>query len=144
MSVGGIEEVRARAKAALAPASDDDPQVLDLSDAVEPPVLMLDWDDPWLVFRTACTYDAQLAVLCIAGRLEPLPGVEDIERLAVYTLGRMAAAPDPWLLSGSQSNRILRVGNMPYFGARLVYRIRVTIQTAPAHFAHLQFAQKGA
>ena len=55
----------------------------------------------------ACLYEAQLSVLCIAGRLEPLPGVEEIERLAIFTLERMRADACSWPLVASQSNRIL-------------------------------------
>jgi hypothetical protein len=56
---------------------------------------------------TACLYGAQLSVLCIAGRLEPLPGVEEIERLVIFTLERMRADAYSWPLVASQSNRIL-------------------------------------
>jgi hypothetical protein len=56
---------------------------------------------------TACLYEAQLSVLCIAERFEPLPGVEEIERLAIFTLERMRADACSWPLVASQSKRIL-------------------------------------
>ena len=84
-----LAELRARAADALAPLADDDPAVhADVLDAVDPPALMLTWDEPWLAVGPAtglptmgpAAWAARLAVLCVAGRFEPGPGIAALER----------------------------------------------------------------
>jgi hypothetical protein len=132
VSVLPLTEVRARAAAALAPATDQDPDVhVDVVDAVTPPCLLLVWDDPWLVPATVAGmnghYDAQFVVLCIAARLEPGPGVETLEQLVGYTIGRLAADTATWPQATSQAPRVFEIGGVPYLGARLIYRVPVEI-----------------
>jgi hypothetical protein len=132
MSVLLLTEVRARAAAALAPASATDPEVLvDVVDAVTPPALLLVWDDPWLTPATVAGmnghYDAQFVVLCVAARLEPGPGVETLETLVDYVVSRLHAAPEEWPQATSQAPRVFEIGGVPYLGARLIYRVPVQI-----------------
>jgi hypothetical protein len=133
LSVLLLTEVRARAAAALAPATDDDPEVhVDVVDAVTPPALLLVWDDPWLVPATVAgmngRYDAQFVVLCIAGRLEPGPGVEKLEQVVQHVIARLHAAPDDFGPQvSSRAPRIFEIGGVPYLGARVIYRVPVSI-----------------
>ena len=128
-------DVRARAAAALEPELDDDPAVLvNLVDAVQPPALMLDWDDPWLTVGLdgrpvmgPCTWEASLSVICFGSRVEPGPGVEQLEQLVTYTINRLRADDYPWPVATVQSPRVFTIANIPLLGARVGYRVPVTI-----------------
>jgi len=123
-----MAEIRARAAAALAPVSDTDPYVFDnVVDAVEPPALILGWDDPWLSYETSCLYWAQFAVLCVAGRVEPDPGVAKLEELVTYTIGRLRADSYAWPVASSQAPRRFTIAKIEYLGARVGYRVPVTV-----------------
>lgn len=129
-----ITDARERAAAALAPrgrmpdAGPDDPDVLmNLVDSLEPPVLMLGWDDPWLAASGNCRFVARLAVWCIAARLEPGPGVEVLERLVSYTVERLKADFYSWGNPEVSAPRVMPVGNLEYISARVVYTVPVTI-----------------
>jgi len=135
MSANGalpLVEVRGACATALAPASDADPAVLvDLVDSVQPPALMLEWSDPWVVERSISgvhgLYDAQLNVLCIAGRIEPGPGVSTLEALIAYVLNRLQADAHSWALSASQAPRRFDINGVPLLGARLGFRVPIQI-----------------
>ena len=132
MSALPLTGVRAAAAAALAPATEGDPAVLpDLVDAVEPPALMLEWADPWVTMRTVGGnlgyFEAQLNVLCFAGRIEPGPGIEALEWLIGYTLERFQADAYSWPLSASQAPRVFRIGDIPLLGARLSFRVPIEL-----------------
>jgi hypothetical protein len=136
VSVLLLTEVRSRAAAALAPASDTDPQVfVDVVDSVTPPALLLVWDDPWLVPATVAGmngfYNAQLVVLCVAARLEPGPGVEALEQLVDYTISRLHADVNRWPQASSQAPRVFEIGGVPYLGARVIYRVPVSTGGVP-------------
>ena len=125
-----LDAVRPAAAGALAPAGDGDPEIhVEYVDAVEPPAIILDWDDPWLTPRSfgRDLWEGNLALMLIAGRLEPGPGVEALEGLAAFAIGRLRADPYPWPQASSQGPRVFRIGGIPYLGARLVYRVPVTI-----------------
>ena len=125
-----LGEVRARAATALAPLTDDDPTVLvNLVDAVQPPALMLEWDDPWLEAETfgRALWFGNLVVLCLAARVQPGPGVEKLEQLAAYTIGRLQADTYPWPVASLQAPRVFTIGNVPLLGARVGYRVPVTV-----------------
>jgi hypothetical protein len=123
-----LGDVRARAAAALAPAEESDPPVfIDYPDAIDAPALIVIWDDPWLTPTTFCLYNAELAVLVVAGRVEAGPGVDTLERLAKYTIERLRGDPYPWAQSSSQAPRELAIGNIHYLGARITYRVPVIV-----------------
>jgi len=126
-----IANARLLAADALAPIADDDPEVLtNLVDAVAPPVLMVGWGDPWIeaspATMGATLYRARLVVWCIAGRLEPGPGVEMLERLVGYTFDRLNASPYPWGLPTASAPRVFPVGGLDYLGSQVAYLVPVT------------------
>jgi len=128
-----LSEVRARAAQALAPDPDSDLVVLpDLVDAVQPPALMFEWNDPWVTVRTVAGatgfYEANLNVLCLAGRVEPGPGIETLEGLVAFVLSRLQADPYSWALAASQAPRVFDVNNVPLLGARLSFRVAVAVE----------------
>lgn len=125
-----LSEVRAQAAIALAPAEDGDPDVLsNVVDAPTPPALMLLWDDPWLEPKgmSACIWTARMDVLCIAQRVEPGAGVEKLEELVTFVLGRMAADAFPWPVARVVQPGIHYPGGVPYLGARVRYELTVSL-----------------
>ena len=127
-----LTEVRARAAEALAPATDYDPEVhVDVVDSLTPPALVLMWDDPWLSVQTfgpMAQYEAQFTVLAIASRIEPGPGITTLEKLAVYTISRLMGDDYQWPQASSQAPRLFEIGGLPYLGARITYRVPVSVE----------------
>lgn len=132
MSALSLTGVRAAAAAALAPAAEGDPVVLpDLVDAVDPPALMLEWNDPWVTMQTVAgglgVFYASMNVLCFASRIEPGPGIETLERLIDFTLERLQADAYSWPLSASQAPRVFEIAGIPLLGARLSFRVPIAL-----------------
>jgi hypothetical protein len=131
MSTLLLTDVRARAAAALAPATDDDPNVYaDLPDAVHPPALFLDWVDPWLEPQTVAGngwWNARLDVVCIAARVQPGPGVTTLEELVTFAIARLKDDAYPWPAATLQAPRVFTIAGVPYLGARVSYRLPVTV-----------------
>lgn len=120
--------IRERAAGALAPHGPDDPPVLAAPvDSADPPALVLAWDDPWITFRTPCLYDARVAVLCLAGRLTPDAGVEELEELVSHVAVRMREDAYPWVYQGARAPRLLELGGVPLLAARVIYSSPVTM-----------------
>jgi len=126
-----LTQVRAAAASALAPQADTDPPVLaDIVDSITPPVLLLEWNDPWITTETiagaAGILQATLNVICIAGRVEPGPGVDALEQMMVLVLGRLAADPaTSWPLTQAQAPRRFDWAGIPYLGVRLSFQPQV-------------------
>lgn len=129
-----LTSVRAVAASALTPSPDDPPIAVlpDLVDAVEPPALMLEWNDPWLELETVAggfgIFYARLNVICFAGRVEPGPGVATLEQLVSYTLGRLQSDAYSWPLDDSQAPRRFDINGIPLLGARLLFRVPVALE----------------
>jgi hypothetical protein len=128
-----LPDVRERAAQALAPMEAGDPPVVSAYvDAIEPPLLVLEWQDPWLVPQTMGMsggwWDAQLAVVCFAGRLEPGAGIDVLEQLVAHVVQRLDADPYGWPAATSQAPRALVVGGVPYLAARVVYHVPVSLE----------------
>lgn len=120
-------DARSKLAAALAPATDTDPEVLvDLVDAIEPPALMLGWGEPWLTPDTACLQTGRLVTTCVAGRLVPGAGIEMLESLVHYTLDRLALDGGAWPLDTVSGPRVFTVGNINYLAARVTLRVPIT------------------
>ena len=132
-----LTEIRAAAAAALAPLTDDDPNVhVDVVDAVSPPAIMLLWEDPWLqpgagtagAVMGPCLWTARLQVLCIAARLEPGPGIAVLEDLVTYTVHRLHDDLSyTWPPATALAPRVFDIGNVPYLGARVTYTVPVSV-----------------
>jgi hypothetical protein len=96
---------------------------------------MLEWADPWLTPRAIGQrfgpgwWDAHANILCMAGRVEPGPGVEDLERLIAYTVGRLVEDARSWPVETSTAPRRFDIGGVSYLGARLNLSVPVTIDT---------------
>jgi hypothetical protein len=123
-------DARAKLAAALAPLDDGDPTVLvDLVDSLEPPALMIGWGEPWLTPDTACLRTGRLVTTCVASRLVPGAGVETLEGLVDYTLGRLHVDGGVWPLDVVSGPRVFTIGNINYLAARIT--LRVPIQGGP-------------
>lgn len=130
-----VADVRPRAAAALEPDAGDELTVhTDYPEAVVPPALILLWDEPWLEpgvpqGRTfgPCLWRAHLIVWCVAGRLEPGPGVDVLERLVAFTLERLQADPYPWPPASVQAPRVWTIANVPLLGARVALEVPVSL-----------------
>ena len=133
-----LSEVRQRAAAALAPVEDTDPDVFpDLVDSVSPPALLMFWADPWLAKRTIGgggmggnglgLWDAWLEVLCVVGRVDANPALTDLENLVGYALARLQDDDYTWPPETFYAPRRFDIGGVTYLGARMVFRVPVTI-----------------
>ena len=131
-----LGEIRTNAAAALAPAEPNDPTVLvDVVDALEPPALMLLWEDPWLVpggsagaVMGPCLWAARLLVLCVAGRVEPGPGITTLEQLVAFVVDRLRSDPTyTWPPATALAPRVFDIGGVPYLGARVTYTVPASI-----------------
>ena len=98
---------------------------VDVVDSLQPPAILLTWDDPWLTGESfgPCLFEARLGVLCIASRVEPGPGVEALEQLAVYVIERMRADAYSWPQASSQIPRAFEIGGITYLGAVIGYSV---------------------
>lgn len=129
MTARDLFDVRSKAAAALAPVTDTDPSIhMDLVDAWDPPCVMLAWSDPWLEPKgPGCLYDARMDAVCIAGRLEPGPGVTTLETLVAYVVDRLDADDYPWPLQTVSAPRVFVQSGINYLAARVTYRLPVTL-----------------
>jgi len=120
-------DARGKLGAALEPLTDGDPAVLvDLVDSLEPPALVLGWGEPWLTPQTSCLATGRLVVTCVATRLVPGAGVEQLEQLITYTLGRLAISGGAWPLDSVSGPRVFTIANVNYLAARIVVRVPIT------------------
>lgn len=123
-----LSELRERAAAALAPAGEGDPPVqVGPVDAIDPPALMVLWDDPMLTEESACWYRARLAVYAFAGRVEPDAGYAACEAMVAHIIGRLRADPYTWPYETTRAPRLLEVAGVPLLAARVVYACPVSI-----------------
>jgi hypothetical protein len=125
--------VRPAAATALEPLLDTDPYVFeDVVDALQPPALMLAWDDPWLEAGPGrptmgpCIYTARLRVICCAPRLMPGSGVDELERLVSYVLTRLRADSYAWALDRVSSPEQVTSSGIDMLRAEVTYTITTT------------------
>jgi hypothetical protein len=134
VGVVAFVDLRDRAAVALAPATEDDPPVhVDVVDAIVPPALVLEWNDPMMQASAgistigACTFTARLRVVCVGSRIEPGPGIRAIEQLVAHTVDRLAADPYPWALEGFTAPRPFPIARIDYLAAFVNYAAPTTI-----------------
>jgi hypothetical protein len=123
-----LDEAREKLGAVLAPIESDDPTVLtNLVDSIEPPALMIGWDNPWMEPDTSCLSVARIAITAVSGRMHPGAGIESLERLVTYTLQRLRdGGPQQWPLISVGGPRVFTIAKTNYLAARISVRVRVT------------------
>ena len=130
-----LEAIRPAAAAVLAAVDDTDPNVLeDLVDSVTPPALMLGFDDPWLVAGSGvptmgpCLYTARLRIVCVAARLDPGSGGDELERLVTYVLTRMRDDQSySWALDSVSAPRQTDQSGVSSLVADVFYTVPTTV-----------------
>lgn len=129
-----IEDVRPVVAEILAPVADADPYVhTDVVDSLTPPALVLGWDDPWLepgvglATMGPCLWTARLEVACIAGRLEPGPGIDVLETLVSYVIRHLQADVYRWPLERVSAPLQRDLGGVTYLACNVVYAVPTAI-----------------
>ena len=109
----------------MAPVADSDPNVLtSLVDAIEPPVLMLSWNEPWLEPEGPCFLTGHLVVTAVAARLEVSVAQTRLEELVEYVRGRLRAdASDDWTLDSVSGPRVFLIAKTNYLAAQIALRV---------------------
>jgi hypothetical protein len=74
-----------------------------------------------------CLWTARLQVSCIAGRLEPGPGIAVLEDLVAYVVGRLKADPYTWPLDGVSAPLQRDLAGVTYLAANVVYAVPTTV-----------------
>jgi hypothetical protein len=127
-------DVRDLVAAALEPQVEGDPPVhVELVDALYPPALMVEWNDPAMQasagVRTvgACAWTARLRVRCVGSRVEPGPGYRMIEQLVTYVVARLDVDAYPWSLDGLTGPRVFNIAKVDYLAADVNYTAPITI-----------------
>src|SRR5262245_34134341 len=127
-----LNQLRDTAATALAPAVPEDPMVFaDIVEAVVPPALLIEWDNPWLEAGVgvlgACIYTARLRVVMVAGRLEPGPGYDQLDTLTAYVLSRMAANGNSWTLDNVSAPVQRDLAGVSYLAANVTYTVPTSL-----------------
>jgi hypothetical protein len=130
-----LTELRDAVAQALAPASDQDPWVFaDVVDSLTPPALVVEQGSPFLTpgivggpMLAQCQYTARLVVVCIAGRLEPGPGIDTLEQLETYVLERLRADAHPWAFEEISQRGQYDLAGITYLAATVSYTITTTV-----------------
>jgi hypothetical protein len=122
---------RAAAGAALAPATETDPPIVETTDSLTPPALMLEWANPWFAPASVAggrgLLTATLNVLCFAARIEPEPGIVKLEELVSYVIGRLQGDLNPWTFTNAQTPVRVDMNAIPMFLARLSFTIPIYV-----------------
>jgi hypothetical protein len=118
-------EFRAAVAAVLAPLSTDWATHPGPVDAITPPAFICTWADPWLIPIAVCAYEARLAVICAAARLDPEPGYEQLEQMVAAALPALAASTIPFVQVAGVAP--FECGGLQYQAARLICRSPVTL-----------------
>ena len=74
-----------------------------------------------------CILTARLEVKCVAGRLEPGPGYDELDRLVAYVLDRMRADCNQWALDRVGGPLPEMQSGISYLSCAVVYTITTTI-----------------
>ncbi|HEY7009036.1 MAG TPA: hypothetical protein VH395_08860 [Jatrophihabitantaceae bacterium] len=118
-------EFRAAVAAVLAPLNDDWATHAGPVDAITPPAFICTWADPWLIPIAVCSYQARLAVICAAARLDPEPGYEQLEQMVAAALPALQASAIPFVQVAGVAP--FECGALQYQAARLICRSPVTL-----------------
>jgi hypothetical protein len=126
-----LVDVRDKLAAVLAPATDDDPNVLvSLVDALTPPCLMLGWAEPWLEDNEAatmgqCALNGHAAITAVAGRLSPGDGIATLETLVSFVRTRLATDQSNWRIETVTGPRVFVISKTNYLAARINVAVNI-------------------
>jgi hypothetical protein len=126
--MGALTDLRASVAAALAglaPADDDWPVHAGPVDSLDPPCYMVGWSDPWLQRQTVCTFAAQPLVTVVGARIDPEPGVGQLEQMVDAALPALLAAG--YSIVSVSGPVPLEVAGLTYQSARLTVARPVAI-----------------
>jgi hypothetical protein len=130
----GVSAVRATLAAALAPLEPGDPDVIPyFADAAAPPVILMQWEDPWLEagadgrgMMDQSQYTARLEVFVVTTRLEPERTLADLEQMVSYVIRRLMLDPYAWWVPTVDVPGALQLGGVDYAACRLHVRAPAT------------------
>lgn len=125
MTATAYSDLRARVADALNDPTGDVTVHADIVDSLTPPAYLLVWGDPWTLPATFCSHTVRLDVVCIAGRIDPGPGIATLEEMVAVALNRLRAAGLPEVTVAPPIR--FDVGGVPYLAARLSLDARMTI-----------------
>jgi hypothetical protein len=124
MTAAPFADLRAHVAAALS-AFDEEVAVLEAPvDAVEPPAFMLTWSQPWIQPSTPCVWTTRLDVLAIAGRIDPDPGVAELERLVAGAISYVRDVPIVQVTAPGG----LEIGGVMYLVARITMQSSLLVE----------------
>ncbi len=98
----------------------------DVPDAVSPPAYLIVWGNPWLEPATYCAHVARVDVICVAGRMDPAPGIDMIEQMISTAIIRLREARFPEVIV--QPPARFDIGGVAYLAARLSLETRLQVQ----------------
>ena len=123
-----LGDLRERVAGILTDASTEDVAVhAGPVDSVTPPGYMLVWSGPWLTRLSMCAHTARLQVICVAARIDPLPGYEQLEALTVAAIGALEAAKVP--VSDVDAPSPMDFGGLTYQTARITLTQPIILET---------------
>lgn len=129
-----LEGLRDAVAGVLEPVDAGDPEVLvDVADAVYPPVLMILPAQPYVTPAIAggtrvmgpCTFTAHVRVRCVASRVDPAPGFRELDRLVAHVLRRMREQT-AWTLGSAGGALAVEMARITYLVADITYDVPVT------------------
>jgi hypothetical protein len=128
-----LDEVRPAALAVLEPlAAEGFPIYPGYVDAVVAPSVMCLPATPWLEQITGCQYWNRLDLLCIGWRNDPGTSLDTVQAIAAYIVEAFRRDEHPWSLVNVQAPRFVVIGGVTYLGARVGFRVPVSLSDADA------------
>jgi len=130
----GVSAVRAALAAALEPDAPGQPDVIPyFADAAAPPVILIQWEDPWLEAGAGgrgmldqSAYTALLEVFVVTTRLEPESTLAELERMVSYVIRRLMLDAYAWWVPRVDVPGALQLGGIDYAACRLHVRAPAT------------------
>lgn len=116
-----LADVRPKLAAVLAPVGPDDPPVIDFPDAIPGRCYQLGYGFPWLspMGQGVCNWRCRTMVSCIAGRLDQVAGLDDLEDMTAEALRRLQADATQWPVEVVSVPEGIEFANVAYLGARI-------------------------
>ena len=118
-------EVRPKLAAVLAPVADDDPPVLLGADAVDPPCLIVGWDEPAIDVTGVCNGIAQPVVTVVVGRVSLTDDLAAWDQLVQNVLRRLRDGGTEFGIRQTGAPRLFEIGGVPLIAGRIPLRVSV-------------------